>query len=715
MKKITFLAAMALACFSFSQHADHVGPANHHFCGNNYDRDAAFEANPALKLQDDIDQAQFEIDYQHYLQNYDPYARATKIIPVVVHIVHLGGVDNISDEQVYDAIEKLNEDFSMTNPDLGNTVSQFSGITGFTDFEFRLATKDPSGNCHTGITRTYSTATVDDGSGATVAAIQAQHGNWAQNKYMNVIVCQDPNGAAGYTNNPGNWYFPNSMGGSIYMRHDYMGTIGTSNSVARHTLSHEVGHWFNLSHCWGGNNNPGAGTCNGGQDQVNDTPPTIGWTSCNVSGNTCSNDASNSGGYYSTDVIDNVQNIMEYSYCATMFTQGQAARMQSAANSSTAQRNNLWTTNNLNATGTNGNAALCEAAFSSNVTTICAGQSVDFYDESFHSVTSRTWTFDGGSPGSSSAQDPVITYSTPGIYNVSLQVSDGTTTLTEVQNNYIVVLADPGTNPPYSEGFESYTSIPNNINWMTYNETGGADWALNTTTGFESSKCVKLANFGTNDGSIDELISESIDLSGVALSDNIVFNFRHAYKRRSGSNNEKLQFYISKDCGETWALRKNISGIALGDEVLTSAYTPSSDEEWYYDEVTNINSDYYVSNFRFKFVFNNDGGNNIYIDNINLYPASMTDIVEPNKLDKLTVFPNPTNGLVNIQVTGKSGVDYNITLLNTLGQVMGTVYTGQLADGLNSFEYNTEKMAKGVYLVRIESEGNVQTVKLTKD
>ena len=66
-------------------------------------------------------------------------------------------------------------------------------------------------------------------------------------------------------------------------------------------------------------------------DGVADTPNTRGWDNCsNLYGETCGS-------------LDNVQNFMEYSYCSTMFTAGQAARVQSALTGVTAQRYKLFT------------------------------------------------------------------------------------------------------------------------------------------------------------------------------------------------------------------------------------------------------------------------------------------------------------------------------------------------------------------------------------
>ncbi len=109
-------------------------------------------------------------------------------------------------------------------------------------------------------------------------------------------------------------------------------------------LTHEVGHWLNLEHLWGPNNNPGTGSSCSSDDYVDDTPRCIGVTSCNLNSNSCSNDVID--GYWNSDVVDNVENYMEYSSCNKMFTNGQKNRMRAAMVSSIGT--SIWTTNNHN-------------------------------------------------------------------------------------------------------------------------------------------------------------------------------------------------------------------------------------------------------------------------------------------------------------------------------------------------------------------------------
>ena len=80
------------------------------------------------------------------------------------------------------------------------------------------------------------------------------------------------------------------------------------------------------------------------------------------------------------------------------------------------------------------------AEFTADATEVCTGTSITFTDLSTGSPVSWSWSFPGGSPSSYTGQNPpAITYNTPGTYDVTLTVSDGTDNDTEVKTGYIVV------------------------------------------------------------------------------------------------------------------------------------------------------------------------------------------------------------------------------------------------------------------------------------
>ncbi|MBU0765178.1 MAG: PKD domain-containing protein, partial [Bacteroidetes bacterium] len=83
------------------------------------------------------------------------------------------------------------------------------------------------------------------------------------------------------------------------------------------------------------------------------------------------------------------------------------------------------------------------AAFSGTPTTVNGGNNVTFTDLSYGGTpTSWSWTFPGGTSGTSTQQNPVIQYNTPGIYDVELTVSNSNGSDTETKINYIKVV-DP--------------------------------------------------------------------------------------------------------------------------------------------------------------------------------------------------------------------------------------------------------------------------------
>jgi hypothetical protein len=86
------------------------------------------------------------------------------------------------------------------------------------------------------------------------------------------------------------------------------------------------------------------------------------------------------------------------------------------------------------------------ANFTGSPTTICAGQSVTYTDASTNSPTSWAWTFTGGTPSSSTVQNPVVVYSTPGTYSATLTATNSSGSGTPfTRTNYITVNAIPST------------------------------------------------------------------------------------------------------------------------------------------------------------------------------------------------------------------------------------------------------------------------------
>ncbi len=613
------------------------------------------------------------------------------LIPVVFHIIHNNGPENISDEQVQDAVRILNEDFNQLNFDWDAVDPTFLGIVSNVGINFRLAERDPNGNCAKGITRTESVLTYD-GTQDMKDLIQ-----WPRNKYLNVWIAASAAGAAGYA------LYPSSVSGpwgaaadGIVLLHNYVGSIGTSTQGRSRALTHEVGHWLNLAHTWGSTNDPGvASNCNS-DDNVTDTPNTIGWTSCNIGGATCSS-------------VDNVENFMEYSYCSKMFTEGQKQRMLAALTSTTAQRNQLWQPSNLAATGVDGPGVLCAAEFSSNTKVICQGDSILFSDDSYHNVTEWSWNFVGGDPVVTTAEDPVVVYDQPGTYSVSLTVGDGQGTVSTTQSDYVVVLPATGALPPLVEDFENAGTLPN-ADWLLNDPVGGSQWEVVTSAAYSGSKSLRLDNYYGEDGAITEFVSTTYDMSNVSQ---VVLSFKASFARRNAANNDALRIYFSADCGKSWSMRKQLratSSLTTAGNV-SGYFTPTSASQWQEVIVDNLPASYFVSGLRFKFWFEADGGNNLYIDDINLNgtPVGIDDMTARNI--GLMVVPNPASDNARVVFDLRESSNVLVELLDMAGRRVSVLSQGRMPAGPQWMDLPVRELESGLYLVRVAHGGGSQVVR----
>ncbi len=662
-------------------------------CGTDEQVRKSLTLHPELRIA----REELEEFTRHFTPSND---RDIKVIPIVFHIIHNYGPENIPKEQVEDAVRILNLDYQLLNTDQSSVISAFSGIVANVGFEFRLARIDPNGNCTDGITRTVSTLTYSGDDNV------KQLISWPRNKYLNVwVVDQISFGAGGYAYLPGS--SPSATDDGIVVINTQLGTVGTSNgsNFSARTLTHEVGHWFNLLHTWGDTNSPGVSTNCNTDDNVADTPNTIGVAnqSCNLAQSTCG-------------LLDNVQNYMDYSSCAIMFTNGQKNRMIAAINSQTSGRNNLWSATNLNATGVSSTSITpCApiADFTASATSVCSNTNITFNDLSYNSDVDGTWNwnwnFPGGTPSSSNLQNPIVSYAVPGSYTATLTVGNSTGNDTKTRSSYINVnTSTPSLVSPVVEGFE-VAAFPQNDpdatrNWRYDLQTTGA-FARTTAVSASGSACLKYNNLQIGEGTVSSVISPVINFSSVTSPTSITFKV--AYARRSSSSNDRLELWISSDCGKTWSRRYAKAGATLATTTTlsTSAYTPSA-SEWR-TETVSVTPLAGQAHGMIKFAVVDSSGNNLYLDDVNIVnvPAGISD---PSIDEYLTqVFPNPGSGDAQVSYGLFKNEEVNIQILDLAGRMIGQRSFGKQSIG----EYKIwlhdltggASLAAGAYVIRIEA------------
>lgn len=248
-------------------------------------------------------------------------------IPVVVHVMHIGepvgSGSNISNEQVWSAIEALNADFRR----LAGTPGEGSGVD--TEIEFVLASRSPDGAPTTGIVRADASGLAGFATGG-IRVLGSQGADeaevkgwsvWPADSYLNVWVVPEIDNNDGGTGIQGYAYLPpiaSTLDGIVVLFNAF-GTTGNLKpwTQMNRTLTHEAGHYLGLLHTFFGTNScPAVETnCTTQGDCVCDTPPTVANGSC-------------TGSPACSEAL--VENYLDYTAetCKNAFTEGQRDRMR---------------------------------------------------------------------------------------------------------------------------------------------------------------------------------------------------------------------------------------------------------------------------------------------------------------------------------------------------------------------------------------------------
>jgi hypothetical protein len=247
-------------------------------------------------------------------------------IPVVVHVVWNTAAQNISDAQIQSQIAVLNEDFRRLNADAASTPAAFTAVAADARLEFALAVRGPGCMPTNGITRTNTAVAgwTYPGSGMKSAATGGAD-PWDSTEYLNVWIVNYTDGTLGFGTFPGGA----AAVDGLVLHFQATGRTGTlmAGAALGRTGTHEIGHWLDLQHIWGGSAAPTSTSCADG-DLVADTPNQAGAspfsaTTCRTFPSvTCMNGPNG----------DMFMNYMDYSadQCMNTFTAGQVLRMDAA-------------------------------------------------------------------------------------------------------------------------------------------------------------------------------------------------------------------------------------------------------------------------------------------------------------------------------------------------------------------------------------------------
>ena len=394
------------------------------------------------------------------------------------------------------------------------------------------------------------------------------------------------------------------------------------------------------------------------------------------------------------------------------------------------------------------------ADFDAVSTTICPGGNVQFNNLSSESVTSWQWSFEGGTPATSGVENPIITYNNPGVYNVTLTVTNPSGQNTSTKQKFISVL------PPVTATFTGLVTDneihltntgvgSSNSDWHIFNDglsesligdntifvapsngvynvvltnTNLCGQAISDTAQYVIS-AYPVPSFSTNGGGIlcADTIVNFVGIGG----DNYIWVFDGGSPSTSKESNPSVQYVgpgsysvtliaFNTFGSDTLHTTVNVSTrptaafdfIVLGGTVqFTSNSSGQSGQLWEFGDKTtsselnpyhtySSNGDYQVTLF---------ASNGCGIDTITrLVSITLVSVSDLQNEYGIKVYPNPASEFIQIQMTKNFASEYKLQLLNSTGIVVKEKQITATSDLTATLDVTDVK--SGMYILNIKSD-----------
>jgi hypothetical protein len=276
---------------------------------------------------------------------------------------------------------------------------------------------------------------------------------------------------------------------------------------------------------------------------------------------------------------------------------------------------------------------------------------------------------------------------------VSLTVTNSSGSSTLERNAVVEVNPINGiTKVPLVQDFESL-DFPSA--YWNYDNTDGSHWEKTKLASVSGSNSIYLKRDSLNNGQDDIFYTEDFDFSNVTAP---VFNFKLGFANTSGSN-DKLQISMSTDCGKSWLIKYSKSGNTLATTQTSALDFIPALTEWRQDGM-NISAASGEDKVRFKFQFSSAGGNNIFIDDINIGGVTGFEDIYKNLLS-LSLKPNPVSYQTELSFELVNTAYTSYSIKDITGRKVYEMQLGKLLEG--QYEYIIEnKYAPGLYFLDLK-------------
>ncbi len=333
----------------------------------------------------------------------------------------------------------------------------------------------------------------------------------------------------------------------------------------------------------------------------------------------------------------------------------------------------------------------------------CEADTFYFEDHSIlvHEGASWSWSFEGGSPATSSLRNPKVTFSGTGTHEVTLTVTDinGNSS-----TNALTVTVEGMGSSEIAETFEA--EFPPAF-WATTGINSGLSiWNKTTDAGgYSASTSSAVANnywmdLGGNYSDLRAFIS----LMGYTDSR---LTFDVAYAQYSDYYSDTLAILASADCGLTFTelYRRGGDDLASAPDYTDGVFYPEADD-WRTDTI-DISS--MAGEESVLLAFRNIGrwGQALYIDNVNV-ESLVISVDDLPAAGSVNIYPNPVEAGRSVTVSGNINDAFSVEIFNTNGVMVlkETLHTNQ------TLLLDKSLFAAGIYSFRLKGEKFMRVGKL---
>lgn len=354
--------------------------------------------------------------------------------------------------------------------------------------------------------------------------------------------------------------------------------------------------------------------------------------------------------------------------------------------------------------GDSGVAQAPNAEFVASATTITEGQTVTFSDVSSNSPTSLSWTFEGGSPSSSTSENPVISYNTPGLYTVSLVAGNAVGSDTETKVNHIQVNAEGSA--PAANFTANVTSILEGENVaftdLSQNEPTAWSWTFqggqpatstvqNPTVNYPNAGIYQVSLVAQNAfGSDTETRSGYIEVEENGSAPVTDF-FADLTEIQAGEVVNFTDVSTNEPTNWGWSFEG-------GDPAFSALENPS---------VLYANPGIYGVTL----VAGNDFGDDVEVKE-DYVTVGVSSVIESDYLTGFSIAPNPViaGNALRASFGLEKKTDLDFFLVDASGRLVRHLLRHNIKAGANELSFSTQYLISGAYFLVVQEVGNRQNL-----